>query len=342
MVDARSAILAGVKAAHTLHQDLDARETLERNAGSRIDVFGTIAKLGATLMFQPLDQLLGAYVPGEEPGILITTKRPLPVQRFTAAHELAHLYLAHQPSLDDNGVLGRAPFSAVSRYERQELEANAFASMFLAPDWLLARIVQRQGWEPAALAKPEIAYQLSLRIGTSYSATCHVLQRLRAISRSQRQHLLSVEPRAIKRALLDEFQPTDWRSDVWLLTDHDEGSLIEGGRRDLFVVRLQENSGAGYLWNFDDLKAAGFAFVADDQVATDGEQVGGVLTRKVTAQSSRRVSRNVTFKELRPWTPQKALHELHFRYELRGPPKSKVYGSLNGCAHSKQRDESHN
>ena len=183
MVDARGAILTGVKAVHTLHRDLGARETLERNAGGRIDVFGAIAKLGATLMFQPLDQLLGAYVPGEEPGILITTKRPLPVQRFTAAHELAHLYLAHEPSLDDNGVLDRAPFSTSSRYERQEIEANAFASMFLAPDWLLALIVQRQGWAPEDLAKPDIAYQLSLRLGTSYAATCHVLQRLKAISR---------------------------------------------------------------------------------------------------------------------------------------------------------------
>ena len=319
MADARGAILTGVKAAHTLHRDLGARETLERNAGGRIDVFGTISKLGATLMFQPLDQLLGAYVPGEEPGILITTKRPLPVQRFTAAHELAHLYLAHEPSLDDKGVLGRAPFSTASRYKRQELEANAFASMFLAPDWLLALIVQRQGWSPGDLARPDIAYQLSLRLGTSYAATCHVLQRLKAISRSQCQHLLFVEPKTIKQALLDEYEPTDWHSDVWLLTDRDEGLFIEGGRRDMFVVRLQENSSSGYLWNFDELKAAGFAVVADDQEPVSDETVGGLLTRKLTARSSRRVSRKVTFKEHRPWKPYNVLHELHFRYELRGP-----------------------
>lgn len=319
MVDARGAILAGVKAAHKLHCDLGARETLEHHAGGRIDVFGAIAELGATLMFQPLDQLLGAYLPGEEPGILITSKRRLPVQRFTAAHELAHLYLAHKPSLDDNGVLRRAPFSAASRYERQEMEANAFASMFLAPDWLLALIVQRQGWAPEDLAKPDIAYQLSLRLGTSYTATCHVLKRLKTISHSQTQHLLSVKPKTIKRALLDEYDPSDWRSDVWLLTDRDEGLSIEGGRRDLFVVRLQENSSSGYLWNFDELKAAGFAVVSDAHEPVSNKLVGGLLTRKLTAQSSRRVSRNITFKEQRPWRPRNVLHEVHFRYELRGP-----------------------
>ncbi len=318
MVDQRDAILKGVKAAHTLHRDLGVREMLERSNGGRIDVFATIGKLGATLMFQPLDKLLGAYVPGEEPGVLITTKRTLPIQRFTAAHELGHLYMRHEPSLDDQGILRRAPYSVTSRLERQEREADAFASMFLAPAWLLALIVQRQGWAPGSLAEPTIAYQLSLRLGTSYSATCHVLERHKAITATQRERLLSFEPKTIKRTLLDGYEPSDWRSDVWVLTDRDEGLLVEGGRNDLFVVRLRENSSAGYLWNFDDLKAAGFALVADDQEG-DEERVGALLTRKVTAQSSGRVSRAVTFKEQRPWTPAKVLHELHLQYELRGP-----------------------
>ena len=93
MADNRAAILTGAKAAHTLHRDLGIKEQIERAGGGRVDVFGAIAKLGATLMFQPLDKLLGAYLPGDELGVLITTKRPLPVQRFTGAHELGHLYM---------------------------------------------------------------------------------------------------------------------------------------------------------------------------------------------------------------------------------------------------------
>lgn len=319
MVDNRDAILKGVKAAHTLHRDLGIRETLERSNGGRVDVFGAIGKTGATLMFQPLDKLLGAYVPAEEPGILITTKRTLPVQRFTGAHELGHLYMRHQPSLDDNGILRRAPFSATSSLGRQEREADAFASMFLAPAWLLALIVQRQGWKSETLAEPETAYQLSLRLGTSYSATCFVLERHKAINRTQRERLLSFEPKTIKRSLLENYEPSDWRSDVWLLTDRDEGLIIEGGRHDLFVVRLRENSSAGYLWNFDELKVAGFAVVADDQEGQGDNKVGGILTRRLTAQSNGRISREVTFKEHRPWMPHKVLQELHLRYELRGP-----------------------
>lgn len=319
MVDNRAAILAGARAAHTLHRDLGVRAELERLGGGRVDVFGAVAKLGATLMFQPLDKLLGAYVPAEEPGILITTQRPLTVQRFTGAHELGHLYMRHKPSLDDENILRRAPFSISGHVERQEREADAFASIFLSPAWLIALLLGRQGWTPDRVADPVIAYQISLRLGTSYQATCHALERHRVITRADRERLLAVEPRTIKRELLGGYIPNDWRSDVWLLSDHDEGQLIEGGRRDLFVVRLRENSGAGYLWDFEQLRTAGFAVLADDCENTSDAKVGGVLTRRVMARSESGVTGEVVLRERRPWAPQKPLHELHLQYDLRGP-----------------------
>ncbi|MEJ8630185.1 ImmA/IrrE family metallo-endopeptidase [Sphingomonas sp. I4] len=196
MANRRDAILAGTKAAHSLHRDLGIRDLIERQNGARVDVFGAIGKLGATLMFQPLDKLLGAYVPAEEPGILITTRRPLPVQRFTGAHELGHLVMRHEPSLDDEKILRRAPFSTVaSRADQQEREADAFAAMFLTPGWLLALLLQRQHWAPEALANPQLVYQASLRLGTSYQATCHTLERHKAITRTIRDRLLEIEPR---------------------------------------------------------------------------------------------------------------------------------------------------
>lgn len=319
MTDSRQAILRGAKAAHTLHLDLGVREPLERVKGGRIDVFSAVGRLGGTLMFQKLDKLLGAYLPAEEPGVLVTTQRTLPIQRFTCAHELGHLYLRHEPSLDDEGILRRSPFSTSSRVSPQEREADAFASMFLAPAWLLALIVEQQQWSASMLADPVIAYQTSLRLGTSYAATCYALERHKAISPAQRERLLSIEPKAIKASLLNDYKPPDWRSDVWLLTDRDEGAFIEGGRSDLFVVKLRENSGAGYVWGFDELETAGFALVADDQEAENPEAVGGILTRTVTAVSGSRTRGDITLQEIRPWIPETPLHEFHLHYDLRGP-----------------------
>ena len=325
MVDNRQAILNGAKAAHTLHRDLGIREVAERSGGSRIDVFGAIGQLGATLMFQRLDKLLGAYIPAQEPGVLITTQRTLPIQRFTGAHELGHLYMRHKPSLDGEGILRRAPFSTTSNAERQEREADAFASIFLAPKWLVALIVQRQQWPAKMLADPITVYQVSLRLGTSYAATCYVLERHKAISRTQCERLLSLEPKTIKRSLLNGYEPPDWRSDVWVLTDRDEGIFIEGGRNDFFVVRLRENSGAGYLWTFDELKAAGFALIADDQDVDGPDCVGGILTRRVTASSSQRTQGEVVLEESRPWLPHKPLHKLRLHYDLRGPEEAGMW-----------------
>jgi len=270
-------------------------------------------------MFQPLDKLLGAYFPGDENGVLITTRRPLPIQRFTAAHELGHLYLQHEPSLDDEEILRRSPFSGRVMADRHELEADAFASTFLVPRWLVAILLQRQGWSAASLADPLFAYQASLRLGTSYSATCYSFERHKIINREQREHLLSIRPQEIKQKALAGYEPSDWRGDVWVLTDKDEGVLIEGGRNDLFAVRLRENSGAGYLWNFDQLRAAGFAVVADDRDDSSPEKIGGVVTRRVTTQSDDRRSGEVTLQEHRPWMPQKPIREFHLRYDLRGP-----------------------
>jgi Zn-dependent peptidase ImmA (M78 family) len=325
MVDNRTAILTGVKGAHELHRDLGVREQIERSEGWRIDVFNVISRLGATLMFQPLDKLLGAYIPGDENGVLITTQRPLPIQRFTAAHELGHLYLKHEPSLDDEGILRRSPFSGTAMVDRQEREADAFASTFLVPSWLVAILLQRQGWTAASLADPLFAYQASLRLGTSFSATCYSFERHKIIDREQRARLLKVEPQEIKRASLAGYQPSDWRGDVWLLTDRDEGVLIEGGRNDLFVVRLRENSGASYLWNFDQLTAAGFGLVADDRDGGDDEKIGGTVTRRVTAQSNDRHHGEVTLQERRPWMPQKPRREFHIRYDLRGPERAGMW-----------------
>jgi Zn-dependent peptidase ImmA (M78 family) len=319
MADSRAAILNGAKAAHKLHRDLGIREQVERSGGGRIDVFGAIAKLGATLMFQPLDKLLGAYLPGDEVGVLITTKRPLPVQRFTGAHELGHLYMRHQSSLDDDKILRRSPFSVSGRHDRQEREADAFASMFLTPAWLLALNLQQQGWTARDLNNPVNVYQASLRLGTSYLATCYALERHKVIGREQRVQLTDIEPKNIKQQLLTGYEPPDWRSDVWLLTERDEGALIEGGRNDLFVVHLRENCGAGYLWNFDQLREAGFVLVHDDREDESPELIGGVLTRKVTARSEDRVQGQVVLQEARPWLTDEPLHQLRLRYDLRGP-----------------------
>ena len=112
----RDAILEGAQAAARLHDQLGTRQAVEASAGC-VDVFGAILSVGAALLFRPLDGLLGFCIRGPSiPGVVISTQRPLRIQRFTGAHELGHVVLNHTESLDGPEILTRVPrsFESVS------------------------------------------------------------------------------------------------------------------------------------------------------------------------------------------------------------------------------------
>ena len=109
--DYPSAVRAGAMAAARLHQRLNLRHQIDAKGGN-IDVFSVIQTLDLPLLLRPLQGLLGAYLNDPTPGVLITTQRPMAIQRFTAAHELGHFSLQHQPSLDDESMLRRMPMQS--------------------------------------------------------------------------------------------------------------------------------------------------------------------------------------------------------------------------------------
>lgn len=319
MSNVRSAILRGTQAAARVHRDLGLRPRIEET-GERIDIFNVIATLDIPLLFKPLDSLLGAFLKHPSPGILITTKRPLSVQRFTGAHEFGHYYLNHKPSLDNDEILRRSPFSIEATYDLQEMEADAFAVEFLLPKWLIFTHLKRQAWRAEDMLRPELAYQLSLRVGASYDATCRALERYKIINQTSRDRLLLQKPQIIKESLLKGFEQTPGWSDVWLLSEHDQGTVIEGGKTDLFILRLREHSSAGYLWSFDQLDEANFAIVRDVRIPLDAETFGGEVTRSITARSKTSHSGELALAERRPWLPTaESLSSIRFKYDLTGP-----------------------
>ena len=337
--DYRGAVQKGVMAAERLHRHLGSRDGIEREGGN-VDVFDAILRLKVTLLLRPLDGLLGAYLREPAPGVLVTTQRPLSVQRFTAAHELGHVRLDHRPSLDDENMLRRSPFAPAPGYGLQEVEADAFAVGFLIPHWLIARHAEQQGWRVDDFADPRIVYQLSLRLGASFEATWRTLQRYRLIGTETAHTLGKVKVRDLKEALLGDCSPPDYRRDVWLLTERDSGLSIDGSRRDLFVLKLKEHSGGGYLWDAEELKRSGFAVLRDareavdedgvgnptfrtrererDEAGFDEDGIGNPTFRTLTAETGTHRGR-VSLKERRPWQPEPPLNRLELDYDLTGP-----------------------
>jgi Zn-dependent peptidase ImmA (M78 family) len=322
MADARvrRAILDAVYAAAQLHNEYSSEQLADQGEG-RVDIFEILIDQEIPLLFRPLKGLLGAFINDPSPGVMITTQRPLAVQRFTAAHELGHALLRHQPSLDDESILRRMPFTDRPGYDLQEIQADAFASELLVPRWLLAKHVVRQGLQPSDLTRPEIVYQLSLRMGVSFSAMCYALQRHRAIDYNTTSELLEVKPREIKVKLAETVEPETWHGDIWVVTERDEGLLLEGSRSDLVILRFEEHSGSGYVWRFNDLVEAGLEILEDRRVTLrQGDQIGDVVGRRVTAQAAQEAHGEVRLVEVRPWLPAaEPLNTVHLQMDLSGP-----------------------
>jgi Zn-dependent peptidase ImmA (M78 family) len=325
MADLRAAILIAAVEADRLHKQFDTRSRADGGEG-RIDVFDMLVQNDIPVMYRPLKGRLGAFLnENGSRGVLVTTERPLSVQRFTAAHELGHAMLEHEPSIDADSVLFRYPVAdrVSSDYSLEEIQANVFASQLLIPRWLLAKHMKRQGWKPADVTRDEVVYQLSLRLGVSYAAICHALQRNEVIDRGQCERLVSVPPRTIKKRLLGSHSPDDWRRDVWVITERDDGILLEGSHDDLVVVKVKEHSGSGYLWRLDDLESAGFAVVRDNlEDDSDDDSYGGIMFRTVIAEPKEDsgAEGHVLLQETRPWQANgDALHSLKLDVDFVGP-----------------------
>jgi predicted secreted protein len=128
-----------------------------------------------------------------------------------------------------------------------------------------------------------------------------------------------MQPRELKAALLEAHEPKDYRGDVWLLTELDAGMRIDGSRNDLFVLRLEEHSGGGYLWDIEQLKQSGFGIVRDELEAIDGEGVGGPVIRRVTAEPPKAYRGRIVLDERRPWELGEPIASLNVDFDLTGP-----------------------
>lgn len=278
MSNVRDAILTGAGAASEFHDAFRVRDAVVDGAQA-IDVFEAISDLAIPLQFAPLEGLLGACVRINDTavGILITSRRDLHLQRFTAAHELGHFLLQHEGSLDREV---RMPGQTKGR-DFREVEADAFAAEFLTPKWLIAGIAKRHGWWSVShLSTPDIVYQLSLRLAVSYEATCWGLASQACISSTVAEELIESPPKSSKlRALRGVSLDNPW-ADVWCLDSKDDGAFIDAGPDDLIVLTLDEHASAGYSWDTTSAQTVGCVIVGDSS-EFDSTAIGGSASRRL-------------------------------------------------------------
>lgn len=208
----------------------------------QVDVFGLIENLGLWLVFFPLDGLLGAYLPEGTGGILITTERSTPIQRYTAAHELGHWRLdgGHHAALDTEAdVLGRTDI------ERETL-AQVFAGALLMPPPLVHSILPRRN---ATSLSPLDVYTVAREAGVSYEAAARQLYHLERITQNELQELLKVQPLKVKQAIGAGRRPVVGIADVWPVDMAWRDQQLNVRTDDEIVVSLPEDRSTGYRWS---------------------------------------------------------------------------------------------
>ena len=216
---------------------------LQCDQSQPIDPFEAIYTLGLELQFRPMRDLLGAILPGSPAGVLINSERPPSMQRFTAAHEIAHWYL-HQDALAIDLVQQIDGHTD----DLREQSAQLFASHFLMPLELFHATAARHGIAKGATISPLAAYSLGRDMHVSYAAAVHQLSNLHFISGALRNDLLRVPPAQLKRVLTDGRKPFNTRGDVWPIDSKSADSALEVFVGDEIVVSLPENPSTGYRW----------------------------------------------------------------------------------------------
>jgi len=295
-----AARLDAVAAAKRLHRDLDLERIVTEGNGV-VDVFEAIANLSIPLVFKPLNSVLGVCFPAPLRGIMVTTKRGLHIQRFTAAHELGHVMLEHEGSVDRE-ILERGPLAPTKGRDLREVAAEAFAAEFLLPRWLYRHHIRAQGWTVNGdLRNPEVVYQLALRMSASYEATCWGLVSHRILPRPEVDRMRKVKVAKLKSMLGGQFHPDDSWADIWRLTIKDDGAQLVGNPEDLLRIDLDESPGSGHQWQAEALREAGFLVLADEsQFSRDPLHYGAATQRTFIARPPSG-SGAVTLRELQPW-----------------------------------------
>jgi Zn-dependent peptidase ImmA (M78 family)/predicted secreted protein len=291
-MDRQQILVMAMGAAHRAHQDFHVDPT------ARIDVFGTLASINAYAFFRPLKSMFGAYVPmgGPAVGLLINSNLPLSVQRFTAAHELGHLYLKHRTISLDAAVAFTPEERA--RLSEEETAAETFAAFFLMPKPLVTRAMRDLDVQAHQLAPP-VVYLLALRMGASYRATVNQLQTLKFISASTAAKFREVTPKEIKSALNDD-DPIG-RRDVWVLNERWNGKEIFPGPNDVIKIQLQETPTSGYTWLMAE-KTHDFKLLEDNYWDETEEEIGGSCTHEFVASLEQDAQKTrLRLHKKRPW-----------------------------------------
>lgn len=282
-----------------------------------IDLVKIAESLDIPILYRPLEHMWGGAVTiDDDSGIIIKSNLPRNLQRFTLAHEIGHIVLGHKNRFDDEvGVNLRTS----KRGDRpvEEVAADMFASELLAPLQVIRQNAMRKGWPKHKLRNQENIYQLSLRLGISFEATCwslvehNILQQDIAQRFSERNDIV----KECKDSVVFNPVDRDPYSDVWSLSKGDADERIVASENDLFIFKIDEQSSSGYRWELDGSKNVDIII---DRNKNNSEEYGSSSTRVIGFKLMTPGNYEISLHHRRPWNDSDKIDSFKFRIDNHG------------------------
>lgn len=214
-----------------------------------VDVVTLAQRLGLWVASQPLESLYGFYLRQEQgSGVVLNSKHPESLQRFTCGHEIGHHVLGHDSLIDVRESITSYHGAGL---DTKELAAQTFAASVLMPLPLVNAVLRTFAADRPL--DPSDVYVVSRELGVSYTAAIAQLQQLGKLDRPRAQELARQRPMSVKARLRDgRPRVADARADVWLLSLGQHGAELQCRVGDEIHLRLPEDLSRGRQWQFAD------------------------------------------------------------------------------------------
>ena len=180
MADYASSIRRAALEAGRLHRDLGIQSRVVHGSG-RIDVYDILLAWTSNCSSPSSTVSLGYICASQRPACSSLPSAPRTSSALPPHTSSGIIILATTQASMTKASFGARHFRR-ARIDPQEVEAEAFAALFLLPRWLLDWHCDRAGLDRRRPAGPDKVYQLALRVGTSFKATVWTpspLQRVR-------------------------------------------------------------------------------------------------------------------------------------------------------------------
>jgi len=172
-----------------------------------VNPFDACASLNIEVRFANIPSMEGMLARRPRLTIIVSSVRPPGRQAFTCAHELGHLVLDHQSTVDDVLDLMTDGEPGYRQDDVDEYAADQFAGFFLMPKTAVMAALRDRELDPERCS-PAHLLMLAAWFGVGFSTlVAHLRFGLNVISQGRYDALRGLRPQALRREILGQDFP---------------------------------------------------------------------------------------------------------------------------------------